>query len=147
MVALTGRLRMMSRHTSDTLRNAVESSVLDGRCCLTITIISRRWFSANSLCLRPTRFDIRSRGLCCIFVIYCKSAFDIAHCLYCRSILCCYGLAAIGDCVTDQRLGRLVAIDVLSLIRPLNGDGIVTLSKFNYQIGCSNSSVVLSYSR
>lgn len=97
--------------------------------------------------LRPTRFDIRSRGLCCIFVIYCKSAFDIAHCLYCRSILCCYGLAAIGDCVTDQRLGRLVAIDVLYLIRPLNGDGIVTLSKFNYQIGCSNSSVVLSYSR
>lgn len=34
---------------------------------------------------------------------------DLPHCLYCPSTVCCCGLLAIGDFVSDQRLGRLLA--------------------------------------
>lgn len=64
---------------------------------------------------------------------------------YGRSILCCCGLLASGDCFTDKGLGKRLATAEtkhISLTRPLAGGGTVKLAIFKYRRGIPNTLVL-----
>ena len=73
-------------------------------CCRSCKyIISTPVYGRNVL--NRLLYDTFDSSLCRTHIC---TIFDLSHCLYCGSTLCCFGLLAVGDYVTDQRLGKLL---------------------------------------